>query len=446
MTTKSSPSGAASSHGAGRAGDRAAGPLPPSSAGPAPSQVSGEPRFIMALGMAWQGLGANKLRSFLTMLGVIIGVGAVIIAIAIGQGSRAAVAESIQRLGTNVLTVFPGSQRRGGISFGGGSSNTLKIEDGDAILKECPSVQRVSPTVNRNAQIKYKNKNNNSSITGTGADYPVISAHPVQTGHYFTAGDIRSLKRVAVMGSNVAKELFDKQSPIGKRLQINGQNFEVVGILRSKGGTGFRNPDDAVFIPVTTAMRRLFGMENVNNITVQARTFGLLGRAQTEVDGVLRKRHKLASDAAPDFTVFNQADLAETQNAQQDTFSSLITYLAVVSLVVGGIGIMNIMLVSVTERTREIGIRKAIGARRGDILSQFLLEALFLSLVGGLLGVLFGVVGSNTVSSANGWRVVVDPSTVALAYSFSAVVGVFFGFYPALKASNLSPIEALRYE
>ena len=244
----------------------------------------------------------------------------------------------------------------------------------------------------------------------------------------------------------MAKNLFDKQSPIGKDLQINGQNFNVVGVLKTKGGTGFRNPDDAVYIPYTTAMRRLFGMENLNSITVQARTFALLGRAQTEVDAALRKRHKLAADANPDFTIFNQADLAETQSAQQDTFSSLITYLAIVSLVVGGIGIMNIMLVSVTERTREIGIRKAIGAKRANILTQFLFEALFLSLVGGLLGVLFGVVGSNAVSATNGWRVVVEPATVALAYSFSAFVGIFFGFYPALKASNLSPIDALRYE
>jgi putative ABC transport system permease protein len=396
--------------------------------------------------MAWWGLGANKLRSFLTMLGVIIGVGAVIIAIAIGEGSRAAVTESIQRLGTNVMTVFSGSQRRGGISFGGGSSQTLKPEDAEAILRECPSVGRVSPTVQRSTQIKYKNKNDNTPVTGTGEGYPLISAHPVQTGRYFEAGDVRSLRRVCVLGSNAAKNLFDKQSPTGKTIRIGGQNFEVIGVLKEKGGMGFRNPDDAVYVPYTTAMRRLFGMENLNSITVQARTFSLLARAQTEVDAALRKKHKISADGNPDFSIFNQADLAETQNAQQDTFSSLITYLAIVSLVVGGIGIMNIMLVSVTERTREIGIRKAIGAKRMDVLLQFLLEALFLSLVGGLLGVLFGVVGSNAVSAANGWRVVILPATVTLAFSFSAVVGVFFGFYPALKASNLSPIEALRYE
>lgn len=401
--------------------------------------------FTTAL-MAWSGLTANKLRSLLTMLGVIIGVGAVIVAIAIGEGSKAAVQEAIQKLGTNVLTVFPGSQRRGGISFGGGSSQTLTLEDAAAILKECPSVQRVSPTVNRSLQVKFNNKNDSRSITGTGADYPVVSAHAVLNGRYFNADDLRSYRRVAVLGSNAAKDTFDKLSPINKDIRIGGQSFKVIGVLKSKGGTGFRNPDDAVYVPVTTAMRRLFSMKFVNNITVQARSFNLLSRAQTEVDALMRKRHKLSSDAAPDFTIFNQADLAETQNAQQDTFGSLIKYLAIVSLVVGGIGIMNIMLVSVTERTREIGIRKAIGAKRGDILTQFLLEALFLSLVGGLIGVGLGVIGSNAVGTANNWRISVDPTTVALAFSFSAVVGIFFGFYPAYKASNLSPIEALRYE
>jgi putative ABC transport system permease protein len=429
-------------------------PSPPAPEAPAPlapPRVSPEdegatPLFWVSVQMALHGLSANKLRAFLTMLGVIIGVGAVIVAIAIGQGSKAAVTESIQRLGTNVLTVIPGSQRRGAISFGGGSSNTLKVEDAEAILKEAPSVGRVYPAVNRSAQIKYKNKNNNTPIQGVGVDYPLISAHPVQTGRFFNGAEVRSIRRVAVIGSNAAKDLFDRQSPLGKTIQVSGQNFEVVGVLREKGGSGFRNPDDAVYVPYTTAMKRLFGMQNVNNITVQAKSFPLMGRAQQEVEAVVRKRHKLNGDAASDFVIFNQADLVETQTAQQDTFSSLITYLAIVSLVVGGIGIMNIMLVSVTERTREIGIRKAIGARRTDILTQFLLEALFLSLVGGLLGVAAGVGGATAVSNANGWRVQVDPQTVALAFSFSAVVGVFFGFYPALKASQLSPIDALRYE
>lgn len=415
---------------------------------PAPIAAKGN-RFgalAVSVDMAWQGLGANKLRSFLTMLGVIIGVGAVIIAIAIGEGSRAAVAESIQKLGTNVMTVFPGSQRRGGISFGGGSSVTLKLEDADAILRSSPSVKAIVATVNRSATIKYSNKNDSKSVTGTGPDYPVVQNHPVVKGRFFTVPEVRSLRRFAVLGHNVARDIFDRVDPVGKQMRINGQTFDVIGVLKEKGGTGFRNPDDAVYVPVTSAMRRLFGMESVNSITVQARSTALMDKAKAEVEAGLKIKHKLAASAAPDFTVFSQSDLAATQDAQQSTFGSLITYLAIVSLVVGGIGIMNIMLVSVTERTREIGIRKAIGARRADILLQFLLEALFLSLVGGLIGVGLGYAGSSFIAEQNSWRVDVATETVALAFSFSAVVGVFFGFYPAFKASQLSPIEALRYE
>jgi len=401
---------------------------------------------MVSLTMALRGLTSNKLRSFLTMLGVIIGVGAVIIAIAIGQGSREAVAESIQRLGTNVMTVFPGQQRRGGVGFGFGSQSTMTLEDAAAILRECPSAGRVSAGVSRSAQVKYKNRNSTVNVSGTGPDYPVISNHPLAEGRYFTEAEVKQFKRVVVLGSTTWKDLFDRQSPIGKAVRIKGTSFQVVGLLKEKGGQGFRNPDDMVYVPVTTAMRRLFGMENVQNITVQARTQGLMARAQEEIDGVLRKRHKIATGGDADFIVFSQADLAETQNEQQDTFSALITYLAVVSLLVGGIGIMNIMLVSVTERTREIGIRKAIGAKRRNILTQFLLEAMALSLVGGLLGVVFGVAGSRFVAEANEWKVVVSTPAIVLAYGFSALVGVFFGFYPALKASNLNPIEALRYE
>jgi ABC-type antimicrobial peptide transport system permease subunit len=251
---------------------------------------------------------------------------------------------------------------------------------------------------------------------------------------------------VAVLGSDAARDLFGTVSPIGKTIRIGTQSFQVVGLMKQKGGTGFQNPDSAVFIPNSTAMRRLLGIDYVQRIVCQARTFSLMSRAQKEIDALLRKQHKIAPDGPPDFTIFNQADLAEAQDAQQGTFASLITYLAVVSLFVGGIGIMNIMLVSVTERTREIGVRKAIGARRADILLQFLLESLFLSLVGGLLGVAFGFLGSAAIGKANNWRVVIQLTTVALAFSFSAVVGVFFGFYPALKASRLRPIEALRYE
>ena len=433
--------------------------LPPPSKGDNRAEPQAEPvrreqdrrlgwgdRGLVNLTMAMRGLTANKLRALLTMLGVIIGVGAVIIAIAIGQGSRAAVAASLQRLGTNVLTVLPGQQRNGGISFGLGTNVTLKLADAAAILKSCPSVLHVSPQVSKSAQVKYSDKNTSTTINGTSEFYPLISNHPIREGRYINADDIKSLKRVAVLGSDTATTLFGGQSPIGKTIRVAGQSFQVVGLLQPKGGQGFRNPDDGVYVPVTTAMRRLFGIQNVQNITCQARSDGLMSRAQDEIEAVMRKQHRLGDSQASDFIIFNQADLAQAQNAQQDTFSSLITYLAIVSLVVGGIGIMNIMLVSVTERTREIGVRKAIGAKRRDILTQFLLEAILLSLVGGLLGVGMGIGGAQLVQIQNGWTIVIAPQTILLAFSFSAVVGVFFGFYPAFKASNLNPIEALRYE
>lgn len=394
--------------------------------------------------MALRALTANKLRALLTMLGVIIGVGAVIVAVAIGQGSKAAVAESIKRLGTNVLTVFPGQQRSGGI--GRGANTTLKYEDAAAILAECPAVGRVSPQVNSGGQVKYGNKNTNVTINGTGTDYPLISNQAVETGQFFTSDDLNSRARVAVLGATTASDLFGTEFPIGKTIRVANQNFTVVGVLKKKGGQGFMNPDDAVYVPVTTAMHRLFGQKNVGTITAQARSEDLMSEAQTEITNLLRTRHKIATGAENDFRIFNQADIAEAQDAQQNTFSSLITYLAIISLVVGGIGIMNIMLVSVTERTREIGVRKAIGARRADILTQFLVEALLLSLVGGLLGVAFGIGGAKAVELKNGWTMVIAPQTILLAFSFSALVGVFFGFYPALKASRLNPIDALRYE
>jgi putative ABC transport system permease protein len=380
------------------------------------------------------------------MLGVIIGVGSVIAAIAIGQGSREAAAESIRKLGTNVLTAMPGQQRKGSVSFGFGSITTMKLRDADAIRKGAPSISRVSPQVSRSQQVKYKNKNSSVNVQGTGDDYPMIANHEIQEGRFFTAGEIKSNKRVAVLGHTTWKDLFDQASPLNRTIRIGGQSFTVIGLFKEKGGQGFRNPDDAVYVPVTTAMRRLFGLQNIQNISCQARSEGLMSQAQTELETVLRKSHKIGGEAANDFLVFNQADFAQAQSDQQDTFSNLIKWLAVVSLVVGGIGIMNIMLVTVTERTREIGIRKAIGAKRRNILAQFLMEALFLSLVGGLVGVAAGVWGSQIIGQTNNWKIVIAMETVVMAFSLSAVVGVMSGIYPAFKASKLNPIEALRYE
>jgi putative ABC transport system permease protein len=307
-------------------------------------------------------------------------------------------------------------------------------------------VIRVSPQVQGGAQVKYRDKNDNVTVYGQGVDYPDINNHQVRIGQFFDAQDVKSRRRVAVLGSTTYKDLFEEQTAVGKHVRVAGQRFEVIGVFQSKGGTGFRNPDSGVYVPYTTAMRRLFGQTSLQGITCQASSESVMKRAQEEITETLRKAHEIATGSDNDFLVFNQADLAAAQNEQQDTFSSLITYLAIVSLVVGGVGIMNIMLVSVTERTREIGVRKAIGAKRRDILIQFLLEALFLSLIGGVLGVGLGIGGAKVVESVNNWTVVVSPYTVLLAFSFSALVGAFFGFYPAWKASRLSPIDALRYE
>jgi putative ABC transport system permease protein len=416
------------------------------SPGDIPPAVRGKGFNPVSIFMALHGLGANKLRAFLTTLGVIIGVGAVIIAISIGQGSREAVSQSLQKLGTNVLTVRAGFERVGGVSLGAGTVTTLKPADADVILRDCPSVLRVSPSVNDNAQIKYGDQNDNVSVDGEGADYPLITNADVREGRFFTPDEVKAEARVVVLGANAWQNLFGSQPATGSFIRIAGQRFEVVGVFQAKGGQGWRNPDDDVYVPYTTAMRRLFGMKNLRTLTCQARSDALMNVAQDEIEQAMRKQHRIAPGAPSDFRIFNLADLVEAQTAQQDTFSSLITYLAIVSLVVGGVGIMNIMLVSVTERTREIGVRKAIGAKRRDVLTQFLLEALFLSLIGGLLGVAFGVGGARLVGAMNEWTISLSSTTILMAFSFSAVVGVFFGFYPAWKASRLSPIEALRYE
>ena len=396
---------------------------------------------------AMRGLATNKLRSFLTMLGVIFGVAAVIVAVALGQGSRDAAMRRFQRLGTTSLTVLPGRQNSRGISFG--QVSTLKLSDVPALLRGCPSVRRISPEKNGFLQVKYANKNTNTTIYGCGADFITIRNFELAQGKFFTEQDIKSKRMVCVLGWQAYKDLFGTDPCLGKTIYIKGANFKVVGLFKERGGGGFQNEDDRVYVPVTTALRRLFGKDDVlSSMSVQGRSEALMQKAQDELTEVLRKRHKLGQGKANDFIVFNAAALAAQSKEQADDFEQLIQCLAAVALVVGGIGIMNIMLVSVTERTREIGIRKAIGAKRRDILMQFLLEALFLSLTGGLIGAIFGVLFTlyGLPQLKPDWETKLSTTPILVAFGFSALVGIFFGYYPALKASKLNPIEALRYE
>ncbi|MBI1925881.1 ABC transporter permease [Candidatus Poribacteria bacterium] len=396
---------------------------------------------------ALQGLLANKLRSALTMLGVIIGVGAIMTTTSIGEGAKADITARIQTLGANILAVRPGQQQFGMVRFGEGSRQTLKYEDAVLLKERGENIIYVAPEVNQRAQAKYGNKNTNTSIVGTTPEYQRTANFPVVKGAFFTEADLLHRRRVCVLGKTVVDNLFgDKMNPIGEDIKIRGINFRVLGVLKEKGSEGFRNPDDQIIIPVTTAMKRVFGVQYLSNINVEAINSKSMETAKTEVEDLLRKQHKLPVNKELDFNVRNQAEFLETLEESGKTFTYMIGGIAVVSLIVGGIGIMNIMLVSVTERTKEIGLRKAVGAKRHDILIQFLIEAMTLSLIGGVIGIGVGVIGSRVVPSIWGWRTIISPVYTALAFFVAAWIGVFFGAYPAWKAAKLHPIEALRHE
>ena len=406
------------------------------------------------LRIAWGGIVANKLRSGLTILGMTIGVASVIVLIAVGNGSSEAVQSRIQSLGTNVLIVMPSGGgfrlgRRASANAGGGTTSvSLTKQDAQALQSPslAPDVKSASPVVNAGAvKLVYGSSSYEpSSFVGTTPSYLEAHSYRIAEGSSFSSADVNQHKRVAVIGQTVVQELFAGQPPVGQNIKVNGSNFEVVGVLASKGTSGITNEDDVVMAPITTVQSALTGAGPVDSITVQATSESSLNAAEAEVSTLIEERHKITDTAEPGFQVLNQGSLLETSNSTSSVFTTLLGEVAAISLLVGGIGVMNIMLVSVTERTREIGIRKAIGARRSDILIQFLTEAVLVSLIGGLAGVLLGVVGSQFEIA--GVHPEIATYSIFLAFGAAALSGLFFGTYPAARAASLRPIEALRFE
>jgi len=390
---------------------------------------------------------ANKLRALLTMLGIIIGVAAVITMIAIGEGSQKAVTERIQALGSNLLFVSPGAMRGGGITvIQFGSSVRLKNEDAEALGKQSTAIEAVVPEFNRNAQVKYENRNWGTRVIGTVPEYEWVRNFRVVAGRFFNNQEERAAAKVAVIGSVIIENLFQGLDPLGKTIRISGQSFEVIGVLETKGQSGFQNPDDQILVPLNTAQRRIFGVDYLSQITAKVIDQKRNDEAFYEIERVLRRSHKLREDQDNDFTIRNQADIISTLAETQQTFTFLLAGIAAVSLVVGGIGIMNIMIVSVTERTKEIGIRKAIGARKNDVLAQFLIESIVMSVLGGFLGILLGVVASYLISTYGNLTPIISLNSIFLSFLFASFVGIFFGIYPAWKAAQSDVIDALRYE
>ena len=401
-------------------------------------------RVINTVKVALRALRRNAMRSILTALGIIIGVGAVIAMVSIGNGAKSQVEAQVASLGENVITVFPGSFTSGGMRSGWGSASTLTVDDADAIKREVANVLGVTAEMRDRAQVLANGLNWNTQIMGESPDYPSIRSWPMAEGAVFTEQDIRSVAKVAVLGKTVVDQLFPDGDPLGKTVRIRNIPFKIVGVLAAKGFNLFgQDQDDTVVIPYTSHMKRIARRPNINSILVQAASAETIDHVQQDITDLLMQRRK---GREQDFTVRNQVELAQAATATSQTMTMLLSAIAGVSLIVGGIGIMNIMLVSVTERTREIGIRLAVGAHGRDVLLQFLIEAVILSSLGGIIGILLGVGFSELVSMKTGWPILVSPTSVVVAVVFSAAVGMFFGFYPARKAAQLDPIEALRYE
>jgi putative ABC transport system permease protein len=401
-------------------------------------------RFLNTITVALRALRRNLLRSVLTALGIIIGVAAVIAMVSIGNGAKSQVEGQIASLGQNIISVFPGNFTQGGVRGGFGSASTLTVDDAQAILKEVAGVANLSPDMRDRGQVLANGLNWNTNIQGEDVSYLEIRLWSIAAGTMFSEADVRSAAKVCVIGKTVAEQLFQGEDPIGQTLRIRNIPFKVVGLLAPKGFNFFgQDQDDVVLIPYTSHLKRIARRPFLNSITIQAQSPDQMARIQQDITDLLQQRR---SGREPDFTVRNQQELAEAATATTKTMTVLLGAIAGVSLIVGGIGIMNIMLVSVTERTREIGIRLAVGAHGRDVLLQFLMEAIMLSVMGGMLGIALGIGSSQLISQLNSWPVLVSKTAVIGSFVFSAAIGVFFGFYPARKAAELDPIEALRYE
>lgn len=394
-------------------------------------------------------LGLNKMRTGLAILGIIIGIGSVIALISLGQGSQKAIENQIQSLGANLLTVMPGGNRSGNVRQAGGSNTTLTLEDAKAIMSspEVNTVRRVSPELSRRFQVIAGGNNTNTQITGVYPEYAEIRKVSLTGGNFISQREIDSMARVAVLGPQVVTDLFGEGSnPVGQIIKINKQNFMVTGVTQSKGGSGFMNQDDIIFLPLSTVQKQLTGVDYLSSIAVEAKSQEVMTEAQNQVGYLLLGRHKFSDPASADFSIMSQSDILNTASQVTGTFTMLLGGIAAISLLVGGIGIMNIMLVTVTERTREIGLRKALGAKKKTVVTQFLVEAVILTFIGGILGMILGVGISVVLSKMMNVPFTIQLMSVIMAIGVSGIIGIVFGWYPAQRAAKLQPIEALRYE
>lgn len=403
--------------------------------------------FTELLKMAWLSLAANKLRTFLTMLGVIIGVTSVIALVSIGMGLQKNMMDSLSRLGSNMLIVMPGSSNRGGPRGAAGSITTLTYDDAEAIETKIKDVAHVSPTVRNSSQVVYGHENWNTSITGVVPEYAAIQSLELTSGLFFTAHDVDVRNRVAVIGATVASNLFGTVNPVGKKIRIGNAPYTVIGVLKSKGSSGGgQDQDDVVLIPLTTAQERLIGITHVQSINVQVTDSDKMDEVQSNIEKLLRERHRIRPGAEDDFNVRNLTDVMETMTSMSTMITLFLGAIAGISLLVGGVGIMNITLASVTERTREIGIRKAIGATYSNIMLQFLIESTMISVIGGIIGIFIGIGTAQAISRFANFNTVISVQSIFISFGFALFVGIFFGLLPARKAARLDPIDALRYE